>query len=52
MSDDAALAARFDREMYRLYEEPKKHGYNATYFLRMMREHGGVETARRLLASP
>lgn len=26
-------------------------GYNATYFLGMLAEHGGLETARRLLAA-
>lgn len=27
-------------------------GYNATYFLRMLSDHGGLETARRLLRAP
>lgn len=50
MADDSSLVARFEQEMYRLYEEPKKHGYIATYLLGMLR---GVETAKRqLLASP
>lgn len=30
--------------------ELKKLGYNPTYFIRMVHEHGGVETAHRLLA--
>jgi hypothetical protein len=38
--------------MLRLYEDAKDAGYNATYFLRMVSEHGGLETARRLLAAP
>lgn len=35
--------------MARIYEEAKKEGYTASYFLRMLSEHGGVETARRLV---
>jgi hypothetical protein len=27
----------------------RKYRYNASYFLQMVLEHGGVETARRLL---
>jgi hypothetical protein len=30
----------------------KEHGYNPTYFLQMVRQHGGVEAVRRLLWSP
>ena len=29
----------------------KEHGYNPTYFLRMVHEHGGVEAVRLLLKS-
>jgi len=29
----------------------KKHGYNPTYFLRMVHEHGAVTAAKLLLAS-
>jgi hypothetical protein len=29
----------------------KQHGYNPTYFLRMVHEHGGVEAVRLLLKS-
>lgn len=49
----ADLIAEFEEEMYALYEEAKRPpcSYNAVYFLRMVREHGGVETARRLLAT-
>jgi hypothetical protein len=32
------------------YEDARKRGYVATYFLQMLEEHGGVETAKRLLA--
>lgn len=37
--------------MVHLYERAKHDaGYNPTYFVRMLSEHGGVETARRLVA--
>ncbi len=29
-----------------------KHGYNPTYFLQMVAEHGGVGAVKRLLATP
>ena len=32
------------------YEAARKRGYVAIYFLQMLGEYGGVETARRLLA--
>lgn len=42
--------AAFHRAMMNLYERSKKEiHYNATYFLRMLDDHGGVETAHRLL---
>lgn len=44
------LKEEFDREMIRLYESAKSEcNYNATYFLRMVRNRGGVETARHLV---
>lgn len=47
------LAADFENEMWRLYEEPKRRfGYNATYFLRMLDEGDPLETARRLALEP
>jgi hypothetical protein len=46
------LAKRFDEAMLNIYRRAKaEHGYNATYFLQMVMDHGGVETARRLVAS-
>src|SRR4051794_19137514 len=42
-------AAAFDRAMLRLYEDARDAGYNATYFLRMLNELGGVATAKRLI---
>jgi hypothetical protein len=42
--------AAFHRAMMGLYKRSKKEiHYNATYFLRMLDDHGGVETAHRLL---
>ena len=32
------------------YESARERGYVATYFLKMLDQYGGVETARRLLA--
>ena len=37
--------------MHQLYLEAKAAGYNATYFLRMLNEIGGVATAKKLVAS-
>lgn len=45
------MEARFHRAMAKIYEDAKKEGYTASYFLRMLSEHGGVETARRLVDS-
>jgi hypothetical protein len=47
-----SAAKEFDRRMVQIYERAKSEaGYNATYFLRMLSEHGGLETARRLVGS-
>ena len=47
------LEAEFNNAMMNLYRAPKEEcDYNATYFLNMLFEHGGVETARRMLAGP
>jgi hypothetical protein len=46
------LAARYHQEMIdSFYLLSKEYGYRATYFLRMVEEHGGVEASRRLLSS-
>jgi 5-methylcytosine-specific restriction enzyme A len=37
-------------ELRGTYEAARKRGYVATYFLQMLEEHGGQETAKRLLA--
>lgn len=44
-----ATESKFHRAMPRIYEEAKKECYTVSYFLRMLSEHGAVETARRLV---
>ncbi len=44
------LEAEFHDAMLTTYEEGVKRGYYPTYFLQMLHQYGGVETARRLLA--
>jgi hypothetical protein len=45
-------ADEFESAMRAVYHRAKDEaGYNATYFLGMLAEHGGLETARRLLAA-
>ena len=46
---DPNLVRRFERDMRAIYVGAKAIGYNATRFLMMLREHGGLETAHRLL---
>lgn len=41
----------FDAAMARLYQDAKSIGFNATYFLLMFHELGGVATARKLVSS-
>jgi len=44
------LEIEFEEELRDAYHEAKtKCGYNAMRFVRMLAQHGGVETARRLL---
>jgi len=44
------LAAQFDEEMLNIYRRAKlEAGYNASLFLQMLNEHGGLETARILI---
>jgi hypothetical protein len=50
--DRSALIGRFDADMQGVYDKARAIGYRATEFLRMIGEHGGLETAHRLLASP
>jgi alkylated DNA nucleotide flippase Atl1 len=51
--DDSELAAEFHSAMLLLYARTKTEAdYNASAFLSMVTEHGGVGAAKRLLASP
>lgn len=45
------LAAELDAELRQTDELAKKHGYNATLFRQMLRQHGGLGTAQRLLST-
>jgi hypothetical protein len=46
---DAPHLAGFESDMLAIYDQAKAIGYNATRFLQMVREHGGLGTAHRLL---
>jgi hypothetical protein len=45
-----SLQAEFTHALEGTVEAAKARGYIPTYFLQMLSEHGGVETAKRLLA--
>ena len=47
------LASQFDAAMWNIYEEAKRPPcrYTAGYFRDMLAQYGGVETAKRLLAT-
>ena len=44
------LEAEFTHALEGTIEAAKSRGYIPTYFMQMLSEHGGVETAKRLLA--
>lgn len=47
---NASLAREFDAAMFSIYERAWSEArYRATRFLQMLNEHGGIETANRLL---
>lgn len=48
----AALTTRFGADMRRGITELSNQGYDATYFRRMLGDHGPVEAARRLVVDP
>lgn len=51
-SEASNLEDRFEQAMYDVYYDAKKEcNYNATYFLQMLGQYGGLGTARRLLTS-
>lgn len=43
------LEDEFNQHLHQIGEATKKYNYNPTYFLRMLEEYGGIETAKRLL---
>ena len=45
------LESEFDEAMRDTYRRASEHGYNPSVFLGMINQHGGVGTAKRLLAS-
>jgi hypothetical protein len=45
-----SLEAELTEALRGTYEAARKRGYVATYFLQMLEEHGGVDTAKKLLA--
>lgn len=45
-----SLETELTQELRGTYEAARKRGYVATYFLQMLEEYGGKETAKRLLA--
>lgn len=50
MPSHPRLEEDFEREMHGIYEEAKRRfGYHATYYLRMLQDHGAVATAKRLV---
>jgi len=50
---DEHLIKAFRAEMFEIYRRARSEaGYNATRFLQMLEEHGGLETAKILLHSP
>ena len=45
------LADEFHQAMVSIYHVAAEHGYRASYFLRMVNEHGGLAAAKRLLSA-
>ena len=45
-----SLDTELTQELRGIYEAARKRGYVAAYFLQMLEDYGGVETAKRLLA--
>lgn len=49
----ASLEAQFDQAMFNIYRTAKAEAkYNATIFLKMLTDNGGVRTAKTLINSP
>ena len=52
-SAESGIEAEFSQRMKAVYERGRSEaGYNASYFVSMLAQHGPQETAHRLLASP
>lgn len=54
-SDDSSVSSIdhvFDTAMRSIYEQTLKLGYNPSRFRQMVEQYGGVNTAKRLLATP
>ena len=50
---DEKTNREFDESMLQIYKTAKNEaGYTPSVFFRMLSEHGGYETARRLIHSP
>lgn len=52
VTSNKQLTEEFDEAMHNIYRRAlSEAGYKASIFLNMLSEHGGVETARRLIHS-
>ena len=51
MTQPTDAERRFHRAMLDIYTEAKKLGYNATRFIGMVSDRGGLETARALVCT-
>ncbi|TAV75085.1 hypothetical protein [Rhizobium leguminosarum] len=50
MASDVAMGKRFDAAMFDIYRRAKSEAkYNATVFLKMLNDRGGLETAKFLI---
>ena len=48
----STLAEQFHHAMIGVYENAKQYHYYATYFKQMIDQYGGLDAAKRLLATP
>ena len=44
------LEEEFEKELWHTVDVAREHHYTPTYFMQMLKDHGGVKTAKRLLA--
>jgi len=53
LNQPTALEKAFHHDMLQIYQRAKEEcGYNATRFLQMIANYGGLKTAQKLLATP